>query len=60
MLDTQQEEGGVALTCLLTGEDLATRGKVVRPLMASYQKLQEFEDGYAFQFQGSWNGSKGW
>jgi hypothetical protein len=52
MPDTQQEEGGVALACLLTGEDLAARGEVVRTLLASYQKLQELEDGYAFQFPG--------
>ena len=52
MPDTQQEEGGVALACLLTGEDLTARGEVVRPLMASYQQLQELEDGYAFQFPG--------
>jgi len=52
MPDTQQEAGGVALACLLTGEDLAARGEVVRPLMASYQQVQELEDGYAFQFPG--------
>jgi hypothetical protein len=52
MPDSQQEAEPVALACLLTGEDLAARGEVVRPLMASYQKLQELEDGYAFQFPG--------
>jgi hypothetical protein len=50
--DTQQEAQPVVLACSLTGEDLAARGEVVRPLMASYQKLQELEDGYAFQFPG--------
>ena len=49
---TQQEAQPVALACLLTGKDLEARGEVVRPLMASYQKLQELEDGYAFQFPG--------
>lgn len=52
MPDTQQEAEAVALACLLTGKDLAARGEVVRPLMASHQKLQELEDGYAFQFPG--------
>jgi hypothetical protein len=52
MPETQQEAEAVPLACLLTGEDLAARGEVVRPLMASYQKLQELEDGYAFQFPG--------
>ena len=52
MPDTQQEAEEVALACLLTGGDLAARGEVVRPLMASYQKLLELEDGYAFQFPG--------
>ena len=52
MPDTQQEAEAVALACLLTGEDLVARGEVVRPLMASYQKLQELEDGYTFQFPG--------
>ena len=52
MPDTQQEAEAVPLACLLTGEDLAARGEVVRPLIASYQKMQELEDGYAFQFPG--------
>ena len=52
MPDTQQEAEAVALACLLTGEDLAARDEVVRPLMASYQQVQELEDGYAFQFPG--------
>ena len=52
MPDAQQEEEIVPLACLLTGEDLAARGEVVRPLIASYQKLHELEDGYAFQFPG--------
>jgi hypothetical protein len=52
MPDTQPEAEDVVLACLLTGEDLASRGEVVRPLMASYQQLQELEDGYAFQFPG--------
>ena len=52
MPDTQQEAEFVPLACWLTGEDLAARGEVVRPLMASYQQLQELEDGYAFQFPG--------
>ena len=52
MPDTQQEAEDITLACLLTGEDLAARGEVVRPLIASYQKLQELEDGYAFQFPG--------
>jgi hypothetical protein len=52
MPDTRQKTEDVSLACLLTGEDLAARGEVVRPLMASYQKLQELEDGYAFQFPG--------
>jgi hypothetical protein len=52
MPDMQQEAEAVPLACLLTGEDLAARGEVVRPLMASYQKMQELEDGYAFQFPG--------
>jgi hypothetical protein len=52
MPDTQQEAEAVALACLLTGEDLAARGEIVRPLMDSYQNLQEMEDGYAFQFPG--------
>jgi hypothetical protein len=52
MPDTQQEAEAVPLACLLTGEDLAARGEVVRPLIASYQKVQELEDGYAFQFPG--------
>ena len=52
MPDTQQEAEAVALACLLTGKDLAARSEVVRPLMASYQKLQELEDGYALQFPG--------
>ena len=50
--DTQEEAQPVPLACLLTGEDLKARGEVVQPLMASYQKLQELEDGYAFQFSG--------
>jgi hypothetical protein len=52
MLDTQQEAEAVPLACLLTGEDLTARSEVVRPLMASHQKMQELEDGYAFQFPG--------
>ncbi len=52
MPETQQEAEAVPRACLLTGADLAARGEVVRPLMASYQKLQELEDGYAFQFPG--------
>ena len=52
MPETQQEAEAVALACLLTGEDLEARGEVVRPLMASYQQVQELEDGYAFQFPG--------
>lgn len=52
MPGTQQEEEIVPLACLLTGENLAARSEVVRPLIASYQKLQELEDGYAFQFPG--------
>jgi hypothetical protein len=50
--DIHQEAEAVPLACLLTGEDLAARGEVVRPLMASYQQVQELEDGYAFQFPG--------
>ncbi|MGH2496428.1 MAG: hypothetical protein ACRDIV_17150 [Ktedonobacteraceae bacterium] len=50
--DIQEEAQSVPLACLLTGEDLKARGEVVQPLMASYQKLQELEDGYAFQFPG--------
>ena len=50
--DTQQQAEPVALACSLTGDDLAARGEVVQPLIASYQKLQELEDGYAFQFPG--------
>jgi hypothetical protein len=52
MPDVQQEARPLVLACSLTGEDLAARGEVVQPLMASYQKLQELEDGYAFQFPG--------
>ena len=52
MPDTQQEADVVALACLLKGKDLAARGEIVRPLMTSYQQLQELEDGYAFQFPG--------
>ncbi len=52
MPGTHQEEEIVPLACLLTGEDLAARGEIVRPLIASYQKLHELEDGYAFQFPG--------
>ena len=52
MPDIHQEAEAVPLACLLTGEDLAARGEVVRPLMASYQKMLELEDGYAFQFPG--------
>lgn len=52
MPDTQHEEEVIPLACLLTGEDLTARGEAVRPLIASYQKLQELEDGYAFQFPG--------
>jgi hypothetical protein len=52
MTDTQQEAEANPLACLLTWEDLAARGEVVRPLLASYQQLQELEDGYAFQFPG--------
>lgn len=48
----QEEAQPVPLACLLIGEDLKARGEVVQPLMASYQKLQELEDGYAFQFPG--------
>jgi hypothetical protein len=50
--DMQEEVQAVPLACLLTGEDLKARGEVVQPLMASHQKLQELEDGYAFQFPG--------
>jgi hypothetical protein len=52
MPDTQQEAGASPLACLLTGKELAARGEVVRPLMSAHQKLQELEDGYAFQFPG--------
>ena len=52
MPDTQEQTQPLVLACSLTGEALAARGEVVRPLMASYQKLQELEDGYAFQFPG--------
>ena len=52
MPDIQQGEETVSLACLLTGEGLTARGEVVRPLIASYQQLQELEDGYAFQFPG--------
>ena len=52
MPDIHQEAEAVPLACLLTGEDLAARDEVVRPLMASYQKMLELEDGYAFQFPG--------
>ncbi len=52
MPSTQQEDQAAPLACLLTGEDLVARGDAVRPLLASYQKLQELEDGYAFQFPG--------
>ena len=52
MPDTQPEAEAAALACLLTGEDLAARGEVVRSLLASYQQVQELEDGYAFQFPG--------
>ncbi len=52
MPNSQQEDQAVPLACLLTGEDLVARGDVVRPLIASYQQLQELEDGYAFQFPG--------
>ncbi len=52
MPDVQQEAQPLILACSLTGEDLAARGEVVRPLMASYQQMQELEDGYAFQFPG--------
>ncbi len=52
MPDTQQEAQPLVLACSLTGNDLAARGEIVRPLMASYQKMQELEDGYAFQFPG--------
>ena len=52
MSDIQQGEETAPLACLLTGEDLAARGEVVRPLIASYQQLQELKDGYAFQFPG--------
>ena len=50
--DMQEEAQAVPLACLLTGEDLKARGEVVQPLIASYQQLQELEDGYAFQFPG--------
>ena len=52
MSGTQQEEETIPLACLLTGEDLAARGEAVRPLITSYLKLRELEDGYAFQFPG--------
>ncbi|HXZ05335.1 MAG TPA: hypothetical protein VEH81_10900 [Ktedonobacteraceae bacterium] len=52
MPETQQEAESVPLACLLTGEDLAARSEIVLPLIASYQQLQELEDGYAFQFPG--------
>ena len=52
MPDVQQEAQPLILACSLTGEDLKARGEVVQPLMASYQQLQELEDGYAFQFPG--------
>jgi hypothetical protein len=52
MPDAYEETGAVPLACLLTGEDLAARGEVVRPLMASAQQVRELEDGYAFQFPG--------
>ncbi len=52
MTHTQREEETIPLACLLTGEDLAARDEAVRPLIASYQKLHELEDGYAFQFPG--------
>lgn len=48
----QEEAQAVPLACLLTGDELKARGEVVQPLMASYQKVQELEDGYAFQFPG--------
>ena len=51
--EIQEEVQEVPLACLLTGEDLKARGEVVQPLMASYQQLQELEDGYAFQFPGN-------
>jgi len=52
MSDVQHEKQSLVLACSLSGEDLAARGEVVRPLMASYQQMQELEDGYAFQFPG--------
>jgi|GEM_PF-738287 len=52
MPDTQQEAQPLVLACALTGDNLAARGEVVRPLIASHQKVQELEDGYAFQFPG--------
>jgi hypothetical protein len=51
-INTQQEAQAVPLACLLTGDELKARGEVVQPLMDSHQKLQELEDGYAFQFPG--------
>lgn len=50
--EIQEEDQAVPLACLLTGDELKARGEVVQPLMASYQQLQELEDGYAFQFPG--------
>ena len=50
--DVQEEAQVVPLACLLTGDEFKARSEVVQPLMASYQKLQELEDGYAFQFPG--------
>ena len=48
----QEEAQTVPLACLLTGDELKARGEVVQPLIASYQQMQELEDGYAFQFPG--------
>ncbi len=50
--DIHEEAQAVPLACLLTGDELKERGEVVQPLMASYQQMQELEDGYAFQFPG--------
>ncbi len=49
---SQHEARPLVLACSLTGDDLAARGEIVHPLMSSYQKLQELEDGYAFRFPG--------
>ncbi|HXX78837.1 MAG TPA: hypothetical protein VEI53_10115 [Ktedonobacteraceae bacterium] len=54
MPDIQQGEETAPLACLLTGGELAARGEIVRPLIASYQQLQELEDGYASSLKCRW------